>query len=163
MRRTLMLSVVLPLAMGFLGTLLAQTLALPALVDAQESRVRVEQVTVVGQDSAERVRLSTGPGAVASLAVLGMDGTPRATVATGGPAQGGGVQPNAAGFNLSAHDGTPLGRLGTAGSGAQWEPGSVLQLNDSQGRVRVRLAVGADGTPSIQMLDANGNATWTAR
>jgi hypothetical protein len=34
MRRTVWLSVVLPLAMGFLGTLLAQGVVLPALVAA---------------------------------------------------------------------------------------------------------------------------------
>jgi hypothetical protein len=37
MRRPFWLSVVLPLIMGFVGTILAQTLAMPALVDAQQA------------------------------------------------------------------------------------------------------------------------------
>lgn len=42
--------------------------------------------------------------------------------------------------------------------------GSVmLGLNDAKGRPRIVLKVGADGTPSIQMLDANGKSVGELR
>jgi hypothetical protein len=84
-------------------------------------------------------------------------------VSTGGPSNQGGVLPDAAGFNLSASDGTQIARLGTRGTGDTYEPGVLLRLADMQGRARVVLTVAPDGTPSIEMLDANGNVTWRAQ
>ncbi len=45
--RSLWLSVVLTLLMGLVGTVLAQTLLLPGLVAAQDTRLRAEELTVV--------------------------------------------------------------------------------------------------------------------
>src|SRR3954462_8484640 len=84
MRRTIWLSVVLPLVMGCLGTLLAQTLVLPAVVGAQDARLRAERFTVVGDHGADRVRLQTGPGIAARLQGSDAEGTARATIGTGG-------------------------------------------------------------------------------
>src|SRR3954465_15091664 len=87
LRRTSGVSVVLPLVMGFLGTLLAQTLVLPTVADAQDTRIRAERFTVVGDNGADRLRLQTGPGIAARLQVIDAEGAPRATIGTGG-AQG---------------------------------------------------------------------------
>lgn len=91
--------------------------------------------------------------------VLDADGNLRVNLGTGGPAAAGGTQPEAAGVNVFASNGSRIGRLGTG-------PGGVavnLVLRDRQDRDRVLLGVGEDGTPSIQLLDANGNVTWSAR
>ncbi|AFU02183.1 hypothetical protein [Nocardia brasiliensis] len=40
---------------------------------------------------------------------------------------------------------------------ADTEEGAGLTLHDAQGRPRIRLHVAADGTPSIAVLDENGN------
>ncbi|HEX2036260.1 MAG TPA: hypothetical protein VHS99_18920 [Chloroflexota bacterium] len=37
---------------------------------------------------------------------------------------------------------------------------AVVRLTDSQGRLRLRLAVSPEGDPSIELLDATGNVTW---
>ena len=163
MRRTLLLSVGLPILMGFLGTILAQTLALPAVGGAQEARIRAEQVTVVGSTGTDRVRLGTGPGANATALVLSPDGRVRALMGTGGPAAQGGLEPETADFVLFAQDGRFLARLGTRSTPESHAAGVNLVLSDSQGRVRLELRVAEEGTPSIQMLDANGNVTWSAR
>ena len=76
----------------------------------------------------------------------------------------GGMLPDVAGFAVLNPDGTPAAALG-AGRGSQ---GTLpltnnLVLFDLQGRPRVVLLVAADGTPSMQLLDANGNVTWRAQ
>jgi hypothetical protein len=162
MRRTIVLAGAVSFVMAFLGGLLAVTLALPAIAGAQESRIRAEQFNIVGDNGADRVMLRAGPGAGAAVWVLAADGaTRRVAMATGAPAATGGTTPEAAGFNLFALDGTRLGRLGTAG------PEDVtfvnLWLGDREGRPRVVLGVADDGTPSIQLRDANGAVTWAAR
>jgi hypothetical protein len=157
MRRTIWLSVVLPLVMGFLGALLAQTLALPTVVDAQDARIRAERFTVVGDNGADRVRLQTGPGIAARLLVLDAEGAPRATIGTGGAD---GDLPLATAIFLNTSDGTQVGRLGV---GAEGEGTVALHLRDRAGRDRVLLRVADDGTPSIQILDAAGAVTWSAR
>jgi hypothetical protein len=52
--------------------------ALPAVVGAQEARIRAEQLIVVGENGADRVRLQVGPGFRAAAGVLDINGTPRA-------------------------------------------------------------------------------------
>lgn len=163
MQRTVLLAVAASSLVSVLLTVLAMLLALPAVVEAQATRIQAERVTVIGPNGAERVVLGTGPGAVAAVSVRNAEGQPRATVATGGPADHGGLLPDAAGFNLFANDGTAIGRLGTRGTLDTVEPGVVLRLSDMQGHARLEITVGSDGTPSIQMLDAAGNVTWRAQ
>jgi hypothetical protein len=163
MRGAIVLSVAASSLVSVLLTMLVMSLALPAAVDAQATRIQAERVTVVGPSGVERVALSGGPEAHAALSVLNADGRPRATVSTGGPSNLGGVVPDAAGFNLFASDGTSIGRLGTRGTGDTYEPGVVLRLADMQGRARVVLTVAPDGSPSMQMLDATGTVTWQAQ
>ena len=157
MRRTILLSGVLSLVMGFVGTLLALAVALPELVGAQEARIRAEQFTIVGDNNADRIRLQTGPGIAAALQVFDASGNRRAQLATGLGPQSTGDMPVGAGLNIYAASGQMAGRLGADAQGSQ------MVLNDANGRPRLRLRVTDDGTSSIEVLDANGNATWSAR
>src|SRR5688572_13028944 len=74
MRRTIVLARVAAFVMAFLGSLAALALALPAIVGAQEARIRAEQFTVVGDNGADRIRLQTGPGVGAYVRVLDANG-----------------------------------------------------------------------------------------
>ena len=163
MRRTLLLSVVLPLLMGFLGTILAHSLALPGFVAAQDARIRAERVTVVGDNGAERIDLVNGPGVNSAVQVNDANGMRRAGFNTGGLLAGN--DPDGSGFNVWAADGTtPMVRLGTGRGPSGTGPlRNVLFLTDQQGQMRIRLIVDENGTPSIEMLDANGNVTWSAQ
>lgn len=163
MRRVVFISGAVSFAMAFLGTLVASTLAVPAVVGAQEARIRAEQVTVVGDNGADRVSLATGPGINGVVRVLDTNGVLRASVNTGRNLVG--DAPDDAGFVVWAADGTtPLARLGT-GRGARGDQprANGIILFDWQGQARVSLRVAEDGTPAIRMLDASGNVTWEAK
>ena len=163
MRRTLLVSVVLPLLMGFLGTVLAQSLARPGLVDAQDPRLRAERVTVVGDNGAERIDLANGPGLNSAVQVNDANGVRRAGFNTGGLLTGN--DPDGSGFNVWAADGsTPMVRLGTGrGPSGNGPLRNVLFLTDPQGQMRIRLIVDENGTPAIELLDATENVAWSAR
>jgi hypothetical protein len=163
MRRTLLLSIVLPLLMGFLGAVLAQTLAMPALVAAQDARIRAERVTVVGDNGVDRIDLATGPGLNVAVQVNDSNGARRAGFNTGGLLAGN--DPDGSGFNVWAADGsTPMVRLGTGRGPSGTGPlRNLLYLTDWQGQIRIRLMVDENGTPSMEMLDAEGTITWSAR
>lgn len=162
MKRTVVLCVVASLIMGFLGLVLALTLAAPAVAGAQATRIQAEQFYIADVDGRGRVILRTEPGISASVAVADPNGTQRVSMAMGGSRALGGMVPEAAGFNVNATDGTQIARLGTG----PFEPGGVatnLVLSDRQGRSRVLLVVDGDGIPSIELRDPDGNVTWSAR
>ncbi len=163
MRRTLLMSIVLPLLMGFLGAVLAQMLAMPALVEAQNARIRAERVTVVGDNGVDRVDLAAGPGLNVAVQVNDANGARRAGFNTGGLLAGN--DPDGAGFNVWAADGTTaMARLGTGRGPTGTGPlRNLFWLTDWQGQIRIRLSVDENGTPSMEMLDAQGNVTWSAR
>jgi hypothetical protein len=158
MRRLFWLSGFFALVMGFLGTLLALTVALPAVVDAQANRLRAEQLTIVGDNGTDRIRLQTGPGLRASTNVLDANGQSRVELTTGGTAAGGGVTLEGAGVNVLASNGVQIGRLGTNPDGT----GATLRLQDREGRARFRLALAEDGMPSMQMLAVDDTVIWSA-
>jgi hypothetical protein len=160
MRRTFLLAGVLPFVSAFLGGVLAFSLVVPGIADAQESRIRAESVVVVDGNGTTRANMNSGPGARSGVSVWSQAGVPRVQVATGGSIAGGGTQPDAAIVGVFAPEGSPMiALLGTGAEGV----GSTMQLSDRQGQIRLWLRVDADGNPSIQMLDANGNITWSAQ
>jgi len=114
---------------------------------------------VLGDETqTDRVRLSTGPGAKSTVAVRDANGTERANLNTGGE---NGTNPAAAGVNVDDINGATIAHLGT---GSPATPGRVvLRLMDQDENARVLLTVADDGTPSIQLLDANGSVTWSAQ
>jgi hypothetical protein len=160
MRRTVLLAGVLPFISAFLGALLAINLA-PRPAEAQDAHLRAEQLTLVGDNGADRIRLESGPGIATRLQLLDANGSRRVTLVTGDPATGGG-NPDAMGIQLNAGDGPTLARLGTINTPTGGVAGMRLVLNDQQGIRRIHLAVAEDGTPSIELLDADGTVTWSA-
>ena len=162
MRRTVILCGAASFVMAFLGTVLASTVAVPAVVGAQEARIRAEQFTVVGDNGADGVRLGTGPGLNSDVRVLDTNGVLRAAFNTGGILAGN--DPDGAGFNVYAPDGTTVLRLGMGHGPRGDQPlANVLTLWDWQGQPRIVLRLDENGTPSIRMLDAGGNVTWEAK
>jgi hypothetical protein len=60
--------------------------------------------------------------------------------------------------------GTPVGKVGASRAEISVVPGKTaeLALRDRDGKLRIRLAVDERGAASISVLDAAGNAVWTA-
>lgn len=123
--------------------------------DAQE---RIQGgLTVVGPNGNDRIRMSTGelPGIVD---VLDTDGNLRVRMATA-------ISPNgttpigSAGLNVYSANGALTARIGTS---SPPKGGVAVLLRDQQERDRIRLSVGLDGDPSIEMLDEEGNVIWHA-
>lgn len=117
--------------------------------------IRAAEVTIVGENGAERVILQSGPDLHASLRLLDATGKRMAAFTIGG---GRGDTPGYVGFNIFNEDSVNIARLGTSANATS----VYLVLNDQQGRPRLRLQVAEDGTPSMEMLDADGKTTWRA-
>src|SRR4051812_14494980 len=129
------------------------TLALPAVVDAQATRIQAQQFAVVGNSGADRVRLEAGPELSAALQMLDLNGVVRAGASTGRGA--GRNDLGTSTFTIRSENGTLVGVFGL-GRGPQGDRplDNVLVLSDPQGQSRVVLRVAEDGTPTMQMLDA---------
>jgi hypothetical protein len=158
MVRTLMIILVSSIT-SVISTVLVLTVALPSAVAAQEATLHADQSVTVGPNGVDRIRLAMGQGIMATVQVLGTDGRRRAQMGAGGPT---GNEPETAVFGLFAQDGTTLARLGTRRTPTSNAAGVDLALADSDGHLRLDLVVDENGTPSIQMFDADGNVTWTA-
>jgi hypothetical protein len=124
-------------------------------MDAPSAQVRAEEFVAVGENGVERVILQSGPGIHASMRLLDADGKRVAALTVGG---GQGERPGYVGINVFNDEGVNVLRVGTMDRFS----GTNVLLNDNQGRTRLRLEVAADGTPSIELLDAKGQVTWRA-
>ena len=124
-------------------------------MSAPSAKVQAAEFVVVGENGAERVILQSGPGIHASMRLLDADGKRVAAVTVGG---GQGERPGYVGLNIFSDQGVNVLRVGTADRFS----GTHVLMNDSQGRTRLRLTVAADGTPSIELLDAEGEVSWRA-
>ena len=162
MKRAIVLSGLTSFLMAAVGSVVGVNLVAPAVADAQETRIRAERLTIIDGNGVDRLLLRTIPGISAGMAVLAQDGTTsRASMNTGAGQSTGGALADAAGLELYLVDGTRVGRLGTHNSVID-APGTVnFFLSDSQGNKRIQLLVDDDGNPSIQLLDAGGNVTWS--
>lgn len=159
MRRTILLSGAASLILGFTGSIAANVIAVPRVVEAQAARIRAEQFTLVGDNGADRVNLLVGPGPASTVQVLDTEGVPRAQINTGSRR---GEDPDHASFVVLAPDGTTTSaRLGMGDAGVISRATS-LSLRGPDGRPRVAIRVEEDGTPSMRMFDAAGNVTWSA-
>ena len=164
MWRTILLTGMASFVAAFVGGLLAVNVATrPA--EAQEARIRAEQFTIQDSTGADRIQLVNGPGISARVQLLAPGGTsPMVNMATGAGRLTGGAFPEAAGLNVFAPNGTPIGRFGTGNPANDVAPdGLNLLLRDREGRNRIALVVAQDGTPSIELLDDAGRVTWRAR
>jgi hypothetical protein len=152
---------VLPFVSAFLGGVLAY----PAVLDAQNGRIRMQSVTaesatIVGADT-DRIQLGTqweGRGGIMNW--FAPDGVRRLAVGTGGINV---EDPEGSGINIYAADGNLVARLGTGHGPLGTLPLSTsLFLFDQNRHQRIRLSVAENGTPVIQLLDAAGNVIWHA-
>lgn len=161
MGRTICISIFATCLASMAVTSLLWAVAVPAVVAGQEGRIRAEAVTVFGDNGGDRVRLQSGPGFAAAMQVLDAQGTVRVQAATGHPRPDAdqGQRFAGAGPSIWSQEGALLGRLGTGQDGV----GIGVFLFDSEERARIRLRVAGDGTPSIALLDAEGNVTWSAQ
>jgi hypothetical protein len=166
MRRTILLSGVCAFITAFFGGLLAFSLVVPQIVDAQVTRIRAEDIVVVDESGTNRVRLSTGPGTRSELRVLSQTGVPRVAISTGGDPAFGSIESDAAYVRVFAPEGplgagglAPIASFGTTADGA----GTEMRLRDRNNQIRLRLLVDSDGNPSIEMMDPDGNVTWSAQ
>lgn len=124
-------------------------------MSAPSTKVRAQEFVVVGENGGDRVIVQSGPGIHASVRLIDEDGKRLAAFTMGG---GQGERPGYVGINIFNYEGANVLRVGTDTNFA----GTHVLLNDNQGDTRLRLAVAADGTPSIELLDAQGNVTWRA-
>jgi hypothetical protein len=168
MRRKI-LGAMLPFAAGLLGGILAR----PAVLEAQRlaATLKAESVTalfmrVVGADAlgtgVDRIQMGTQwDGQGADIRLLGPDGqTSRLVISSGGINV---PDPDGSGMNIYNQSGVPVARLGM-GRGPQGNQPltTLLFLADQDGHRRILLSVDQNGTPSIKLLDAQGNITWSA-
>lgn len=166
MRRTI-LGAMLPFAAGLLGGVLGR----PAVLGAQQlaATLMAQSVTagfmrIVGTDTlgtgADRIQMATQwDGEGADIRLLGPDGqTNRVVISSGGINV---PDPDGAGMNVYNQSGVPVARLGM-GRGPQGNQPltNLLFLTDQDGHRRILLSVDQNGTPSIKLLDAQGNVTW---
>lgn len=167
MKGAILVSAAVSSLVSIIGTVLALNVLAPAVVEAQEARIRAESVVVVDGSGTDRVRMRTGPGTRSSVGVFSEAGRLRISLSTGGIPEDDGTQPDEAVVQIFSPEGSigfpgglpPIAHLGTTAGGA----GSVMYLRDRQGQIRIRLAVDADGNPSIETRDATGNVTWSAQ
>ena len=160
MRRTILLAGVLPFVSAFLGGAAAISLLAPVIVEAQESRLRAESLTVVGAGT-DRIRVGTKwDGRASDFTLLAPDGTERLIIGAGGIAVD---DPAGSGMNVVAEDGTQLARFGSGHGPLGGLPLTTqMFLNDQSGQTRIRLSVAEDGTPRIFIYDGDGSVAWSA-
>ena len=158
MRRTVLLASLLSFVSASLGAALAVGLLVPPLVEAQETRLRADSLTIASAGGVDRIRLSQGPGELSTLQIVDTKGQIRTNLAYGGPA---GDNPESQGARFRNAAGRSRAFLGVLAAPPE-NLDSVLELQDAQGLVRLILAVSPEGDASIQFRDADGNVTWSA-
>lgn len=168
MRRNVMAGM-LPFAAGLIGGALAQ----PVVSEAQQlmATLRAESVTakvmsVIGLDTpgpgADRIQLGTQwNGEGADIRLLAPDGqTNRVVISSGGINV---PDPDGSGMNIYNQNGVAVARLGMGRGPLGNQPlANLLFLSDQDGRRRILLSVDQYGTPSIKLLDVQGNVIWSA-
>jgi len=162
MRRSVILTAIVTSVVSTTLTAFVMLALLPAVVAAQVERISTVGLTIVRADGVQGVLADVRPTGGGLLQILGPDGTtPRVQVASGGAAAGQPVAPGpgGAGVNVYNANGVQVGRIGV---GASDRPVVQMQLADAQGNVRYRASVDPDGNPTIELLDAEGNVTWSA-
>jgi len=151
MQRAVILFGAVSFVMALLGTIVGMTLAVPAIVEAQQAKLSGSAVSVIGDNGADRVLLSSGPGAKSQVAALDPSGRNRINLTVGGE---NGNAPANEGVNLDDINGAELARIGTGGD---LTPGrAIMRLSDQAENPRVIESVASDGTPSIALRDDMG-------
>jgi hypothetical protein len=159
MKRIIVLSSLATSAVWVTMTAISMVFLLPAVVDAQASRILAEDIVVgaVGQPSVHVGGKPNTPPGSTRVEVLSADGTALEGLAMGGV--GPTVDPAAYALNINNANGNGI-RVGT-GTGANLHL-PVITMSDGQGKLRYIASLDADGNPSIQLFDADGNVVWSA-
>jgi hypothetical protein len=160
MNRTAVLSGVVSFAMAVVGTVVTSSLVAPRLVDAQSANFRAEQLLTVTDNGADRIRLVAGPDNTGALRIFDPDGRLRVHVEMAEGPDGTLGQ----GFALWNEVG-PIVRIGGVGRSAELAgrplSGSNVVLRDETGKDRIRLLVGDDGTPFLELIGNTETLVWT--
>ncbi len=160
MRRSIFLTSVLSLVSAMLGGVITAWVVLPPLVSAQEARIRAEALTIVGAGSDRAQFVTQWDGRGSELYYLDPDGTRRLAMGVGGIDAS---DPDGSGISVFAQDGTAVARFGMGrGPLGNLPLSTSLILWDQQGQTRVRISVADDGTPVMQLFEADGTVRWSA-
>jgi len=160
MRQTILLTSVLSFVSALLGGAITAWIVLPPLVNAQETRLRADALTIVGAGSNRAEFVTQWEGRGSELYFLDPDGTRRLVLGVGGIDVS---DPAGSGVSVYAEDGTPVARFGMGrGPLGNLPLSTSLILWDQQGQPRVRISVPENGTPVMQLLDADGTVLWSA-
>jgi len=162
MRRSILLTALTTSVASTTLTALVMLALLPPIVDAQVERLTANGLTIQRADGLQGLVADVRPTGGGVVQVFGPDGTtPRVQLASGGAAPGQVIQPEGpgAGVNVNSVNGTRVARLGTHGV---LNDSIMLELDDAQGRVRLRAIVDPDGNPTLELMDAQGRVTWSA-
>ena len=160
MKRTIVLAGVLAFVSAVLGGLITAWVVLPPLVQAQDARVRVEALSIVGAGSDRAQFVTQWDGQGSELYYLDPDGTRRLAIGVGGIDA---MDPDGSGISVFGQNGTAVARFGMGrGPLGNLPLSTSLILWDQEGHPRVRVSVAEDGTPIMQLLDADGAVSWSA-
>jgi hypothetical protein len=134
----------------------------PTLVEAQVNTLRAGQFVAVDESGAERIRLV--PGTRDEAAVQLADGSGQDRIRLLIQNHPSGVADT--GIAIRSASGLTMMRLGNVAQDPEL-PAPLLHsanllLRDESGRDHIRLLVADDGTPKIELLDANGELVWSA-
>ena len=162
MRRTMVLSAAASFSSGVLGVLLTLGILAPSLGQAQAVKVQSPAFVLIGPDGADAGALesSTNPrGEPISSLRLTQNGALRVRMETGRNG------PDAAALTLRDRSEQTRIRLALATSEEAGAVGDVdaIDIFDRDQHVRVHIGVDGSGAPSLQLLDAEGNVTWSAQ
>lgn len=158
MRQTTLVTLVVSSLTSILVTLAAMTFVIPQRAAAQSPPTVLVAERFVLQDPEGNVRalLQFGPDGEPVLAMRDHEGRPRVRI---------GIRPDGGPFVL-LHDpdfsrrvALAIGREGEAQLVLR-EPGTAIQAEDP--RFRAGFFVTLDGTPAIELRDAQGTRTWAA-
>jgi hypothetical protein len=159
-----LVSVVVSSAVSSLLTALILAVSMPTLVDARVDALRAGEITAVGENGADRIRLSPGPGDVAQVSVANTLGEDRIRLRVETTADG---QPDA-GIAIRTPGANPVTvmRLGTIAQDAEL-PSPLLHsanllLRDENGHDRIRLLIDDAGNPKIELINSSGELVWSA-
>ena len=135
---------------------------LPALVEAQVNTLRAGQFVAVDESGAERIRLVPGTRDAPAVQLADASGQDRIRLLIQNHPSG--VADT--GIAIRSASGLTMMRLGNVAQDPEL-PAPLLHsanllLRDESGRDHIRLLVADDGTPKIELLDANGELVWSA-
>ena len=160
MTRTIIVSSLIVSAIWVVMTAIAVLLVLPTVVEAQSNQMRAPAYILIDPDGSDRGALeySTNPqGQPISTLRLTQNGMLRIRMETGRNG------PEAAALTLRDQMEQIRIRLGLAtGTGGTVGDIDAIDIFDADQHARVHIGVDGSGSPFMQLLDADGNITWSA-